>query len=97
MSVNFIDAHKLGISDAKTIGIRPEHISVGQKRGDIEGVVSHVEHMGADTNLYLDCDKAGLISVRLFGEHSFEIDGKLKAKFQSERIYKFDDAGKTIS
>ncbi len=95
--MNFIDADKLGISKAKTIGIRPEHISVGQKKGDIEGVVSHVEHMGADTNLYLDCDKAGLISVRLFGEHSFEIDSKLKAKFQRERIYKFDDAGKTIS
>ncbi|MCP4183116.1 MAG: sn-glycerol-3-phosphate ABC transporter ATP-binding protein UgpC [Hyphomicrobiales bacterium] len=95
--MNFIDADKLGISDAKTIGIRPEHISVRQKKGDIEGVVSHVEHMGADTNLYLDCDKAGLISVRLFGEHSFEIDSKLKAKFQRDRIYKFDDAGKTIS
>ena len=95
--MNFIDADKLGISNAKTIGIRPEHISVGQKKGDIEGVVSHVEHMGADTNLYLDCDKTGLISVRLFGEHSFEIDSKLKAKFQPERIYKFDDAGKTIS
>lgn len=95
--MNFIAAEHLKFSGAKTIGIRPEHISVGQKKGDIQGVVSHVEHLGADTNLYLDCDEAGQIAIRLFGEHSFEIDSKLYAKFQPDRVYKFDDADNTIT
>lgn len=95
--MNFIDAEKLGRSKAKTIGIRPEHISVGGKKGNVAGIVSHVEQMGADTNLYLDCDKIGMIAVRLFGQHSFEIGSKLKARFEPDRVYSFDDAGNTIA
>ena len=94
--MNFINANVLGISEAKTIGVRPEHIIVGNKGGDIEGVVSHVEHLGADTNLYLDCGDAGLISIRLFGEHSYEVGAALSGKFEEGRVFKFDDMGKTI-
>ena len=50
--MNFIDAAALGRSDAKTIGIRPEHIQPNKKSGDVKGRVSHVEHLGGDTNLY---------------------------------------------
>ena len=35
--MNFIDASKLGKTAAKTIGIRPEHISLNKKKGDIKG------------------------------------------------------------
>ena len=94
--MNYIDAKLLGRSDAKTIGIRPEHISIGHKTGDIQGVVSHVEHLGADTNIYLECGQAGLISIRLFGEHDHEVGSKLAAKFNSGRTYKFDQSGNTI-
>jgi multiple sugar transport system ATP-binding protein len=94
--MNFIDADLIGRTDAKTIGIRPEHISVGDKTGDLEGVVSHIEHLGADTNVYLDCGDAGLISVRRFGEYSYEIGEKITAKFEPGRVYRFDDAGLTI-
>jgi multiple sugar transport system ATP-binding protein len=94
--MNFIDAKLLGRSDARTIGIRPEHISLVQKSGDLEGSVSHVEHLGGETNLYLDCGEAGLISVRLFGEHVYEIGEKQILKFESGRDFRFDEAGNTI-
>ncbi|EKF42495.1 ABC transporter [Nitratireductor indicus C115] len=94
--MNFIDAGDLGREDARTIGIRPEHIAVGSEKGDIAGRVSHVEHLGADTNVYLDCGEAGLICVRLFGEHQFEIDSMLNARFDPSRIYRFDGEGKAI-
>lgn len=94
--MNFLDANVLGETAAETIGIRPEHISVGEDAGDIEGVVSHVEHLGADTNLFLDCGKAGLLAVRLFGEHDFKINAKLFAKFQADRVFRFDAAGDVI-
>ncbi len=95
--MNFIDANIVGRADAKTIGVRPEHISLGDKKGDIEGTVSHIEHLGGETNLYVDCGDVGLISVRLFGEHSFEMDQKYTLKFEPGRIYKFDETGKTIA
>lgn len=101
--MNFIDATILGEKDAKTIGIRAEHISLiqkkselGKKKADLEGIVSHVENLGGDTNIYIDCAKAGLISVRMFGEHSFEIDKKMVLKFEKKYIYKFDKNGNTI-
>ncbi|WP_367717951.1 ATP-binding cassette domain-containing protein [Nitratireductor sp. GISD-1A_MAKvit] len=94
--MNFIEAAHLGREDAKTIGIRPEHISIVPAGGDIEGRVSHIEHLGADTNVYLDCGEAGLICARLFGEQNFEIDSMLHAKFEAPRVFRFDDQGKVI-
>ena len=94
--MNFIAAAALGRRDAKTIGIRPEHISVGHDSGDIEGTVSHVEHLGGETNLYLDCPDIGLISVRMFGEHAFETDSTQSARFRESHIYRFDENGRTI-
>ncbi len=94
--MNFIDAKLLGRDDATTIGIRPEHISLGGEGGDIEGTVSHIERLGGETNLYLECGDMGLISVRLFGAYDFNIDDKLSGKFEDGRAFKFDEAGMRI-
>ncbi len=94
--MNFIDAKLLGRDDATTIGIRPEHISLNAKDGDIEGTVSHIERLGGETNLYLECGDVGTISVRLFGEHDFDIGEKLSGKFADGRAFKFDQSGLRI-
>ena len=67
-------AEALGISGAKTVGVRPEHLTVSATEGQWAARVVHVEHLGADTNLYVQSDKAGMITVRLFGEQQFEQD-----------------------
>ena len=94
--MNFIDGKVLGDGRAATIGVRPEHIAVDPKKGDLKGVVSHVEHLGGDTNVYLECGEAGLVALRMFGEHHFEIDAPLFAKFDEKRIYRFDADGNTL-
>ncbi len=94
--MNFIDAKSLGRDDARTIGIRPEHIVVSDKNGDVKGRVSHVEHLGADTNLFLDCGDVGLIAVRLHGEQDFEIDSMLSTRFDPDRTFRFDENDRTI-
>ena len=70
--MNFIDAAKLGEGQAKTIGVRPEHLTVDATSGAWKGTVIHAEHLGADTNLYIDTEKAGLITVRIFGVYNAE-------------------------
>jgi len=65
--MNFIEASRIGDAEAKTIGVRPEHLTVDHHSGTWKGTVIHAEHLGADTNLYLDTEQAGLITVRLFG------------------------------
>ncbi len=95
--MNFIDAEHLGVKDAKTVGIRPEHIALDNKAGDISGKVTHVEQLGGDTNVYLDCGEAGQVSIRLFGQHDVDVDSVQFAKFENDKTFYFDDAGKRIA
>ncbi|MDR7033421.1 ABC transporter ATP-binding protein [Mesorhizobium sp. BE184] len=93
--MNFIDGGRLG-ETAKTIGVRPEHITVDPKKGSWKGTVVHAEHLGADTNLYLDCEKTGLITVRIFGVYDAEPGATLYATPDPTKTYRFDADGKAI-
>jgi multiple sugar transport system ATP-binding protein len=93
--MNFIDGARLG-ETAKTIGVRPEHLTVDAKSGAWKGTVVHAEHLGADTNLYLDCEKAGLITVRIFGVYDAEPGATLYVTPEPGKTYRFGADGKTI-
>lgn len=95
--MNFIDGAQLGDSAAKTIGIRPEHISVDTEKGEWAATVIHAEHLGADTILYLDTDKAGQIAVRLFGQHSYDDGDRIFATPDKNWVYRFDANDRTIT
>ncbi|PYE87654.1 ABC transporter ATP-binding protein [Phyllobacterium leguminum] len=95
--MNFIDAARLGHEGVKTIGVRPEHITVDPTSGTWAGSVMHVEHLGPDTNLYLDSKEAGLITIRLFGEYRVEPGAALYATPDPARTYRFDAAGQVIA
>lgn len=79
-----------------SIGIRPEHITLVPSGGQLSGTISHVEHLGSDTNVFVSCENAGLISVRLFGEHEYEIDTIQSLHLDPERMFKFDSDGLRI-
>ncbi|MDB5563090.1 MAG: smoK, partial [Hyphomicrobiales bacterium] len=61
--MNFMQADKIGMTGATTIGVRPEHINLSPTEGSWKGTVVHVEHLGADTNLYLETEAAGVLTV----------------------------------
>ncbi len=87
--MNFIDGSRLG-GQAKTVGVRPEHITLDNKKGEWKGKVVHVEHLGADTNVFIDTQDAGLLTVRLFGEYPAEAGAMIYATPDPNRIYRFD-------
>ena len=93
--MNFIEGARLGEA-AKTIGVRPEHMTVDPKSGSWKGTVIHAEHLGADTNLYLDAEQAGLLTIRIFGENRAEPGTTLYATPDPSRIFRFDDEGRTL-
>jgi multiple sugar transport system ATP-binding protein len=95
--MNFIPAAQLGIPNATTIGIRPEHLTVDPANGRWKADVVHVEHLGADTNIYLDGPQTGPITVRVFGELHQEPGSILHLSAPENRIYRFDAAGVTIT
>ncbi|MDO8358517.1 MAG: ATP-binding cassette domain-containing protein [Devosia sp.] len=94
--MNFHDAASLGIAGAKTAGIRPEHLRLSPDKGDWRGKVVHVEHLGADTNVYIETEAAGLITARVFGEVAYAPDSVLYASADPKHIFRFDEAGKVI-
>ncbi|MDX8490966.1 ABC transporter ATP-binding protein [Mesorhizobium sp. VK22B] len=93
--MNFIDGAKLG-ETAKTVGVRPEHLTVDAKSGAWKGAVVHAEHLGADTNLYLDCEKAGMLTVRIFGVYNAEPGATLYATPDPAKTYRFGADGKVL-
>jgi multiple sugar transport system ATP-binding protein len=94
--MNFIPAEKLGETGCKTLGIRPEHIALSREAGEWKGKVVHAEHLGADTILYLETEAAGLVTVRLFGEHRYSADDVVFATPDKARIHRFDGNDQAI-
>ncbi|OAE48000.1 ABC transporter ATP-binding protein [Agrobacterium tumefaciens] len=92
--MNFIKAGKAAgivVSDkVATIGIRPEHIELSHDKGDWRGKVVHVEHLGADTVVYVDSETVGLLTVRLFADHRYEPDDVVFATPSHDRAHHFD-------
>jgi multiple sugar transport system ATP-binding protein len=94
--MNFIAAETLGQTDAKTIGIRPEHIALSRESGAWKAKVIHVEHLGADTILYLETEVTGLLTVRLFGEHAYAPDDVVFATPDKAFWHRFDAQDQAI-
>ncbi|QPC86144.1 ATP-binding cassette domain-containing protein [Mesorhizobium sp. NBSH29] len=93
--MNFIEGARLG-DTAKSIGVRPEHITVDDKSGTWKGTVIHAEHLGADTNLYIDTEKAGLLTVRIFGVHEAKPGALVYATPHPEKTYRFGPDGNRL-
>ena len=94
--MNFVDGTSIGDSAAAMVGIRPEHLGISHEGGTWRGTVAHVEHLGADTNLYLDTEQAGRLTIRVFGEVKAVPGETLFATPQSERLYRFGIDGDRI-
>lgn len=94
--MNFIDAAKVGVKEATMIGVRPEHLIIDRKKGDWLGHVIHVEHLGADTNIYVELDKGGMITVRENGESLYDVGETVHLAAQAAKTIFFDADGLTI-
>ena len=94
--MNFIEAERLGVSDAKTVGVRPEHLGLSRESGEWQGKVVHVEHLGADTIVYIESEKVGSFTVRLFGEHHYEVGDTVFATPAAGQTHRFDSNGRAI-
>ena len=95
--MNFIEAGRIGETGSATIGVRPEHMTLSRESGDWQGKIVHVEHLGADTIVYLESEKVGLITARLFGEHPYTADEVIYSTPDRTKMHRFDSDGKVIA
>ena len=94
--MNFLEAGALGLSVA-TLGIRPEHLRISRESGAIPGTISHVEHLGGETNIFVRSAAHGLLTVRMFGEHAYRVDEPVHLTPDPERQFLFDAEGRRVA
>ncbi|TPE52987.1 ABC transporter ATP-binding protein [Amaricoccus solimangrovi] len=93
--MNFLDGARLGLQ-AATLGIRPEHLRLDRVAGEFEGRVSHVEHLGGETNIFVQAGAHGLLTARRFDEESFALDERVWLTPDPARRLLFDAEGRRL-
>lgn len=88
-SMNFLTSSVKGLSTGLTLGVRPEHLFIS-KKGQINANITHVENLGGDTNLMLTSDTGETLTVRLFGQHNYNVDESVTLGFDDENVFYFD-------
>jgi multiple sugar transport system ATP-binding protein len=90
-SMNFFPAGVLKEGDLRTMGVRPEDLFLSDD-GPLSVRVSHVEHLGGDTNVIAQMNDHQ-ITARLFGQHVIDEGENLRLGFKPQRAYHFDQNG----
>ncbi len=93
--MNFVDGAIAARAGAATIGVRPEHLAVAPD-GAWTGTVSHAEHLGADTMLYVEVPGMGLLTARVLGDVNHDVGDVVGLTPQDGKVYRFDAEGAAI-
>ncbi len=82
---------------AVRLGIRPEHMIIGDKgSGVIDGVVDVVEYLGADCFVILHCEGLGQLTARVSGETELKPGNMVGIDMPAHRQHFFDAEGLAI-
>ena len=93
--MNFVTGAAAAKYNAHTIGIRPEHVSLGG--GPWQGRIELVEHLGADSFLHIEAGAVGRLTVRAAGGFAGRPGDAVTLAPDPARIHKFDQNGKVTA
>ncbi|ACI59484.1 ABC transporter related (plasmid) [Rhizobium leguminosarum bv. trifolii WSM2304] len=93
--MNFLTKSHANPFQAARIGIRPEHLTP-QDGGPWSGRVTHVEHLGSDTFVYLDLSGDESLTVRLDGRSPIAAGDNLTVGPKGP-VYRFSPEGRTMA
>jgi multiple sugar transport system ATP-binding protein len=94
--MNLITGAEAAKHNATTIGVRPEHIDIGDG-GPWSGTVGLSEHLGSDTFLKVEVDNIGTLNVRAGGEVNLRHGDRISLAPQAGRIHRFGADGKALA
>ena len=94
-AMNFIKSWAYGFDQGFMLGIRPEHIFV-KEGGRLTGKVTHIERLGAETNLLVELDTDDVLTVRLFGQYSYQVGQQISVDFDDANMFFFDEDGARV-
>jgi multiple sugar transport system ATP-binding protein len=94
--MNFVTGADAAKLNAKTIGIRPEHIDLSKDAGHWKGTVTVSEHLGSDTFLHVAVEGQDTMTVRADGDLAVHYGDTVYLTPQTDRIHRFGPDGKTL-
>ena len=92
----FIGSPKMNLIEGNTIGVRPEHIQLSDKKGEWPGTVKLAEHLGSDTFLHVDAGQRGHLVVRAAGQTDFASGSKVWMTPKKNNVHRFGADGRVI-
>jgi multiple sugar transport system ATP-binding protein len=96
--MNFIEGTEAKKHNTATIGIRPEHIDVTNKKGVWNGKVGVAEHLGSDTFFHVhDTGLAETLTVRAPGDVSLRHGDPIGLTPRTDQIHKFNAEGLRVN
>jgi multiple sugar transport system ATP-binding protein len=93
--MNFITGKAAEALNAKTIGVRPEHLTIAPDKGFIKGTVDYTEVLGSDSFLYIDTEY-GMLTARESGKTAFRNGSSIYLTPIDAQTHRFDADGKRI-
>jgi ABC-type sugar transport system ATPase subunit len=81
---------------ALTLGIRPEHLSLGGGKDAMKGTIRLAEHLGSETLFYVALADGSELSVKAGGLARERAGDTVNLTFDAKAAHLFDSAGKTI-
>ncbi|MGN6469691.1 MAG: ABC transporter ATP-binding protein [Rhizobiaceae bacterium] len=94
--MNLIEGAEAQKMQAKTVGVRPEHIRLSATDGAWSGTVGVAEHLGSDTLLHIDADGLGQITARADGEFPVRHGQRIFMTPDRDRMHRFNEKGLAI-
>jgi len=94
--MNLVEGAYAQSKNARTAGIRPEHLGLSKDSGTWTGTVKVAEHLGADTFLHLDVAGIGPITARADGEFGAHHGDKVYLTPDESKLHRFDEKGLAI-
>ena len=91
--MNLIEGAYAQAQGAKTVGIRPEHMSLSHDSGSWTGTVTIAEHLGSDTFMHIEVDGIGTVTARADGDFACRHGDRVYMTPDQNRLYRFDEKG----
>jgi multiple sugar transport system ATP-binding protein len=85
---------QLHADEPVTVGVRPEHVLLGQGAG--RGVVSHLEHLGETTQVYLQVPGQDALLLAKGGSPSLQLGDSVPFDLPSHQVHVFRADGDAV-
>lgn len=86
-----VDGGDAKVGETVTLGIRPEHLTIGKGKSSMQGMVTLVEAMGGESYVYITLADGTFVTLRVAGESPVGKGDDVSLSVASDACHLFDE------